>query len=47
MEFVSGGWDRTVRIWQFKDGKGAHRPEVYHTKRMQRYGYVYLTPNGR
>lgn len=36
MEFVSGGWDRTVRIWQFKDGKGVQRPEVYHTKRMQR-----------
>jgi WD repeat and SOF domain-containing protein 1 len=32
-EFVSGGWDRTVRIWQ--EGKG-HSPEVYHTKRMQR-----------
>jgi len=36
MEFVSGGWDKTVRIWQFKDGKAAQRPEVYHTKRMQR-----------
>lgn len=33
MEFVSGGWDRTVRIW--KEGQG-HGPEVYHTKRMQR-----------
>ncbi|PFH48921.1 hypothetical protein AMATHDRAFT_64269 [Amanita thiersii Skay4041] len=33
LEFVSGGWDRTVRIW--KEGKG-HSPEVYHTKRMQR-----------
>ncbi|KAJ7594402.1 WD40 repeat-like protein [Mycena floridula] len=32
-EFVSGGWDRTVRIW--KEGQG-HTPEVYHTKRMQR-----------
>ncbi|KAJ3498297.1 hypothetical protein NLJ89_g10236 [Agrocybe chaxingu] len=32
-EFVSGGWDRTVRIWQ--EGRG-HQPEVYHTKRMQR-----------
>lgn len=36
-EFVSGGWDKTVRIWQFKDGKGIQRPEVYHTKRMQRH----------
>lgn len=34
LEFVSGGWDRTVRIW--KEGRG-HSPEVYHTKRMQRY----------
>ncbi|KAF8351947.1 WD40 repeat-like protein [Amanita rubescens] len=33
LEFVSGGWDRTVRIW--KEGQG-HTPEVYHTKRMQR-----------
>ena len=33
-EFVSGGWDRTVRIW--KEGIG-RQPEVYHTKRMQRY----------
>ena len=32
-EFVSGGWDRTVRIW--KEGHGS-APEVYHTKRMQR-----------
>lgn len=32
-EFVSGGWDRTVRIW--KEGQGT-KPEVYHTKRMQR-----------
>lgn len=32
-EFVSGGWDRTVRIW--KEGIG-RQPEVYHTKRMQR-----------
>lgn len=36
MEFVSGGWDKTVRIWQFKDGKGVQKPEVYHTNRMQR-----------
>lgn len=36
LEFVSGGWDRTVRIW--KEGQG-HSPEVYHTKRMQRYLY--------
>jgi len=32
LEFVSGGWDRTVRIW--KEGQGTG-PEIYHTKRMQ------------
>jgi WD repeat and SOF domain-containing protein 1 len=36
LEFVSGGWDRTVRIWQ--EGSGS-RPEIYHTKRMQRYAH--------
>ena len=39
LEFVSGGWDRTVRIW--KEGQG-HSPEVYHTKRMQRCTYFSL-----
>jgi len=38
LEFVSGGWDRTVRIW--KEGQG-HSPEIYHTKRMQRYTITY------
>lgn len=33
LEFVSGGWDRTLRVW--KEGRGT-QPEVYHTKRMQR-----------
>ena len=37
LEFVSGGWDRTVRIW--KEGRGS-APEVYHTKRMQRYAFL-------
>lgn len=32
-EFVSGSYDRTIRI--FECGKG-HSREVYHTKRMQR-----------
>jgi len=32
-EFVSGGWDRTVRIWTEGRGIGS---EPYHTKRMQR-----------
>ena len=34
-EFVSGGWDRTVRIWKEGDGNGKEG-QVYHGKRMQR-----------
>ncbi|KAI6026027.1 WD40 repeat-like protein [Pisolithus marmoratus] len=44
LEFVSGGWDRTVRIW--KEGKGT-RPEVYHTKRMQRVLSTIFTADAR
>jgi len=33
-EFVTGSYDRTVRIWS-ASGTGKSR-EVYHTKRMQR-----------
>ncbi|KAF7313773.1 WD-REPEATS-REGION domain-containing protein [Mycena chlorophos] len=44
LEFVSGGWDRTVRIW--KDGQG-HGPEVYHTKRMQRVSSALFTLDAR
>ncbi|KAG6329026.1 hypothetical protein ID866_10062, partial [Astraeus odoratus] len=43
-EFVSGGWDRTVRIW--KEGRGT-RPEVYHTKRMQRVTSTLFTADAR
>ena len=32
-EFVSGGWDRTLRTWKEGEGRGG---EVLHTKRMQR-----------
>jgi WD repeat and SOF domain-containing protein 1 len=32
-EFVSGSYDRTVRIF---DARGAHARDMYHTKRMQR-----------
>lgn len=39
LEFVSGGWDRTVRIWQ--EGRG-RAPEVYHTKRMQRSVILFI-----
>jgi len=42
-EFVSGGWDRTVRIW--KEGEG--RPEVYHGKRMQRVLSTMFTADAR
>lgn len=33
-EFVSGSYDRTVRLWNRDAGKSR---DVYHTKRMQRY----------
>lgn len=32
-EFVSGGYDRTVRLWKVGEG---HARDIYHTKRMQR-----------
>ncbi|KAF9224857.1 WD40 repeat-like protein [Gyrodon lividus] len=44
LEFVSGGWDRTVRIW--KEGRGTN-PEVYHTKRMQRVSSSIFTTDAR
>ncbi|KAH8833746.1 WD40 repeat-like protein [Flagelloscypha sp. PMI_526] len=44
LEFVSGGWDRTVRIW--KEGQG-HGPEVYHTKRMQRVSASLFSADSR
>jgi len=44
LEFVSGGWDRTVRIW--KEGQG-HSPEVYHTKRMQRVSSSLFSADAR
>ncbi|KIP10773.1 hypothetical protein PHLGIDRAFT_33686 [Phlebiopsis gigantea 11061_1 CR5-6] len=44
LEFVSGGWDRTVRIW--KEGVGT-QPEVYHTKRMQRVASTLFTADAR
>ncbi|ESK91036.1 snorna binding protein [Moniliophthora roreri MCA 2997] len=43
-EFVSGGWDRTVRIWQVGQG---HSPEIYHTKRMQRVTSTLFTTDAR
>jgi WD repeat and SOF domain-containing protein 1 len=43
-EFVSGGWDRTLRIWKEGQGKGS---EPYHTKRMQRVSSVLYTGDAR
>jgi WD repeat and SOF domain-containing protein 1 len=33
-EFVSGSYDRTIRLWNRDEGKSK---DVYHTKRMQRW----------
>ncbi|KAJ7231347.1 WD40 repeat-like protein [Mycena rebaudengoi] len=44
LSFVSGGWDRTVRIWE--EGRG-HAPEVYHTKRMGRVSAALFTSDAR
>ncbi|TFK52971.1 WD40 repeat-like protein [Heliocybe sulcata] len=44
LDFVSGGWDRTVRVW--KEGVG-RAPEVYHTKRMQRVLSTAFTQDAR
>jgi len=38
-EFVTGSYDRTVRIFEYN---GGHSREVYHTERMQRYAYMAL-----
>ncbi|CAA0816210.1 Unknown protein [Striga hermonthica] len=43
-EFVTGSYDRTVRIFQFN---GGHSREVYHTKRMQRVFCVKYCNNSR
>lgn len=36
-EFVTGSYDRSVRIFPYN---GGHSREIYHTKRMQRYDLV-------
>ena len=48
-EFVSGGYDKTVRIWQTAGaGAGAGRSrDMYHTGRMQRVFCVRFTPDSR
>ncbi|WRT70645.1 uncharacterized protein IL334_007643 [Kwoniella shivajii] len=40
-EFVSGSYDRTIRLWNRESGKSR---DVYHTKRMQRVFDVTYTP---
>ncbi|KAF6252435.1 WD40-repeat-containing domain protein [Scenedesmus sp. NREL 46B-D3] len=42
-EFVAGGYDRSVRIFNFNAG---HSREVYHTKRMQRVFCVGFSGDG-
>lgn len=40
-EFVSGSYDRTVRLWNRDEGRSR---DVYHTKRMQRVFDTCYTP---
>ncbi|KAG6419484.1 hypothetical protein SASPL_121706 [Salvia splendens] len=42
-EFVTGSYDRTVRIFQYN---GGHSREIYHTKRMQRVFCVKFSNDG-
>ncbi|KAF5207169.1 Ddb1- and cul4-associated factor [Thalictrum thalictroides] len=42
-EFVTGSYDRTVRIFRYN---GGHSREIYHTKRMQRVFSVKFTCDG-
>ncbi|KAG5052998.1 hypothetical protein JHK87_005196 [Glycine soja] len=42
-EFVTGSYDRTVRIFQYN---GGHSKEIYHTKRMQRVFAVKFSGDG-
>ncbi|KAL0230813.1 hypothetical protein PCE1_003190 [Barthelona sp. PCE] len=43
-EFVSGSFDRTLRIWNSLDGRSR---DVYHTRRMQRLFSVEFSGDGR
>jgi WD repeat and SOF domain-containing protein 1 len=54
LEFVSGGWDRTIKIWNVKDAggpnaaiSGGRSRDTYHTKRMQRLTAVLYTPDAQ
>ncbi|GAA5958303.1 hypothetical protein JCM21900_001344 [Sporobolomyces salmonicolor] len=43
-EFVSGSYDRTIRLWKAGEGKSR---DVYHTKRMQRVFSTLFTLDSR
>eukprot|EP00698_Gefionella_okellyi_P006519 TRINITY_DN15854_c0_g1_i1.p1 TRINITY_DN15854_c0_g1~~TRINITY_DN15854_c0_g1_i1.p1 ORF type:complete len:441 (+),score=72.80 TRINITY_DN15854_c0_g1_i1:44-1366(+) len=43
-EFVTGSYDRTIRIFPYTEGRSR---EVYHTKRMQRIFSVQYSPDAR
>jgi DDB1- and CUL4-associated factor 13 len=45
-EFVTGSYDRTIRIFNLKDKVGKAR-DVYHTKRMQRVHNVVYTQDAK
>eukprot|EP00769_Ergobibamus_cyprinoides_P003498 gnl/Ergobibamus_cyprinoides/486.p2 GENE.gnl/Ergobibamus_cyprinoides/486~~gnl/Ergobibamus_cyprinoides/486.p2 ORF type:complete len:199 (-),score=33.22 gnl/Ergobibamus_cyprinoides/486:80-676(-) len=43
-EFVSAGYDETLRIWNFN---GGHCRDIYHTRRMQRVYAARFTQDAR
>lgn len=43
-EFISGSYDRTVRIWRYNEGRSR---EVYHGKRMQRIWSVLFSGDAK
>jgi WD repeat and SOF domain-containing protein 1 len=43
-EFVTGSYDRTIRIFKVNEGKSR---EIYHTKRMQKVYSVLFTQDDR
>lgn len=57
LEFVSGGWDRTIRLWRNHEASsaassatantGGRSGDIYHTKRMQRVSGVVVTADAR
>lgn len=39
-ELVTASYDRTIRLWNRTHG---HSRDIYHTQRMQRYGFMIIT----